>query len=157
MVSMRKHRETQMVERRESEEYADGWVEDEVLGCQFEDVRHCKRLRQVLGQFSRRVGAATPWASQDWAGVKAAYRFLSNRRVSETAILAGHFLATRSRVPKDSSPILVLHDTTEFSYKRRHTESVGLLRTTPCWPGKAKRACRACIRSAAFSCIRASL
>jgi Transposase DNA-binding/Transposase DDE domain len=140
MISMRKHRETQMVERRESsEEYADGWVEDEVLGCQFEDVRHCKRLRQVLGQFSRRVGAATPWASQDWAGVKAAYRFLSNRRVSETAILAGHFLATRSRVPKDSSPILVLHDTTEFSYRRTRIESVGLLRTTPCWPGKGKK------------------
>src|ERR1700741_1739963 len=34
---------------------------------------------------------------------------------------------------------LVLHDTTEFSYKRTRIESVGLLRTTPCWPGKGKK------------------
>jgi hypothetical protein len=39
------------------------------------------------------VEATTPWASQDWAAVKAAYRFFSNGRVSKAVILAGHFLA----------------------------------------------------------------
>jgi hypothetical protein len=32
---------------------------------------------------------------QDWTNTKAAYRFLSNRRVNESAILAGHFQATK--------------------------------------------------------------
>jgi hypothetical protein len=54
-------------------------------------------------------------------------------------ILAGHFLVTCSRVPRDGSPIRVLHDTTEFSYRRPRTEQVGLLRTTQCWPGKGKK------------------
>lgn len=118
---------------------ADSWIDNEVVGCEFPDVRHGKRLRQLLEQLSGWVGATTPWACQDWAGVKAAYRFLSNGRISGAAILAGHFLATRSRVPRDDSAILVLHDTTEFSYRRTHTEPVGLLRTTPYWPGKGKK------------------
>ena len=140
MVFMRSYQEIHSREHRESsEEYAAEWIEDEMLGCQFADVRHGKRLRQLLSQLSRRVGGTTPWASQDWASLKAAYRFLSNGRVSEAAILAGHFLATRSRVAKDSSPILVLHDTTEFSYRRTDTEPIGLLRSTPCWPGKGKK------------------
>ncbi|HUD15446.1 MAG TPA: transposase DNA-binding-containing protein [Terracidiphilus sp.] len=140
MVFMGKSQEIHTTERRESsEKHAAGWVEDEMMGCQFADVRHGKRLRQLLSQFSRRVGATTPWASQDWASLKAAYRFFSNGRVSEAAILAGHFLATRSRVAKDGSPILILHDTTEFSYRRTDTEPVGLLRTKPFWPGKGKK------------------
>jgi hypothetical protein len=34
-------------------------------------------------------------ACQDWANTKAAYRFLSNERVREDSILAGHFQSTR--------------------------------------------------------------
>jgi len=33
-------------------------------------------------------------ACQDWANTKAAYRFLSNERVDEYQILAGHFQVT---------------------------------------------------------------
>ncbi len=51
------------------------WIEDEAVRCEFEDVRHRKRLRQLLEQFSDGVGSTTPWASQDWANAKAAYRF----------------------------------------------------------------------------------
>ena len=65
---------------------------------------------------------------QDWANTKAAYRFLDNERVSETEILAGHFQATRDRTAATVGPILVLHDTTEFSFQRDDIDAVGITR-----------------------------
>ena len=60
---------------------------------------------------------------------RAAYRFLSNVRVDEEKILAGHFLCTRERFAATiDSPVLVLHDTTEFSYHRDDPEAVGILK-----------------------------
>ena len=76
---------------------ASEWIENEMVGCEFEDVRHGKRLRQLLEQLSGRVGATTPWACQDWANTKAAYRFFGNDRISEANILAGHFASTLER------------------------------------------------------------
>ena len=57
-----------------------------------------------------------PLACQDWTNTKAAYRFLSNRRVDEGPMLAGHFLVTRDRASAVSGQMLVLHDTTGFTY-----------------------------------------
>jgi hypothetical protein len=65
---------------------------------------------------------------QDWANTKAAYRFLDNDRVSEAQILAGHFEAARDRFEATDGPILVLHDTTEFSFKRGDVDAVGITR-----------------------------
>jgi Transposase DNA-binding len=73
------------------------------------------------------VGGSIPWACQDWANTKAAYRFFSNDRVSEGEILAGHFQSTCGRLPEDDTPILILHDTTEFTYHRNDTEPIGVL------------------------------
>lgn len=87
-------------------------------GLGFADPRLRRRFRVVAGDLWRRLGASIPHACQDWAAVKAAYRFLSNPRVSEADILAGQFEATKQRVPAGNSPILILHDTTEFSYRR---------------------------------------
>jgi hypothetical protein len=42
-------------------------------------------------------------------------------------ILAGHFLATRERIPCGEELFLVAHDTTEFSYKREDMAAVGLV------------------------------
>jgi hypothetical protein len=36
---------------------SDKWIENEVVGCEFEDVSHGKRLQQLLEQLSGRVGA----------------------------------------------------------------------------------------------------
>ena len=94
-------------------------IEDELFGAGFSDLRLRRRLEAVVRGLEERMGRSIPWAFQDWAAVKAAYRFLSNQRVSEAEILAGHMLATRSRLPKGNSPVLMLHDTTEFSYRRK--------------------------------------
>jgi len=79
-----------------------------------------------MEQLSQGIGRTIPLACGDWAATKAAYRFLDNDRVSEAEILAGHFQATRERFAAVSEPILVLHDTTEFSYTRENAEAIGL-------------------------------
>ena len=83
---------------------------------------------------------------QDWANTKAAYRFLDNDRVSEAEILAGHFEATRDRFAASDGPVLVLHDTTEFTFKRGDTDAVGVTRkaVAGAYRDRALRYCAAC-------------
>ena len=61
---------------------------------------------------------------------KAAYRFFSNERVSEKEILSGHFQATRARFDATPGTVLVLHDTTEFSFRREKKHRIGMTGTT---------------------------
>ncbi len=103
----------------------EGWVEREIEGCEFPDQRLKTRFGRLLGQLSEKIGAALPTACQDWAATKAAYRFFDNSRVDESIILAGHFAATKSRMAAAKGPILILHDTTEFSYQRARPEKIG--------------------------------
>ena len=104
------------------------WIDQELSGCVFSDVRLAKRFRRLLLQFSSGVGGSIPWACQDWANTKAAYRFFSNDRVSEADILAGHFQATRERFTVHDGQVLILHDTTQFSYRREDVAAIGVLR-----------------------------
>ena len=107
------------------------WVDQELAGSSFKDERLGRRLRKLLVQIANAVGAPLPLACQDWANTKAAYRFLSNAAVSETEILAGHFHSTHSRVAATEGPILVLQDTTEFSFQRARPERIGVITTAP--------------------------
>src|SRR3954452_5305502 len=84
-------------------------------------------MRQLAGA----MGAPIPLACQDWANTKAAYRFLSNPDVSEREILDGHFQATASRAAAVEGPVLVLQDTTEFSFQRSRPEAIGALGYAP--------------------------
>jgi len=105
-----------------------GWVEREVDGCEFADERLKRRFGRLLDQLGNAPGESIPLVCQDWASTKAAYRFLSNDRVSEADILEGHFQSTRERFAAEKDPVLILHDTTEFSYKREDIEAVGKTR-----------------------------
>jgi hypothetical protein len=119
---------------------AEDWIEEEVAGCYFRDVRHGKRLQQLLEQFSSRIGATTAWAAQDWSNTKAAYRFFSNGRISEANILAGHFASTQERSKAATSfPLLVLHDTTELSYRHKDTAPIGIVMKTTTGASKPGR------------------
>jgi len=104
-----------------------GWIETELVACPLPDQRLRQRLQQLLQQFSSGLGGSIPFACQDWANTKAAYRFLSNPKVSEEAILAGHFAATQSRFAATDTPVLVLHDTTEFTFARKNPAAIGLI------------------------------
>jgi hypothetical protein len=115
------------------------WIEQELAGCSFPDRRLRQRLQQLLQQFSSGLGESIPFACQDWASTKAAYRFLSNPRVNEEAILAGHFAATRSRFAATATPILVLHDTTGFTFARKDRAPIGILHKSFMRRGKKGR------------------
>ena len=75
------------------------------------------------------MGGSIPFACQDWTNTKAAYRFFSNPRVEEGDILNGHFAATRGRYDASEGPILLLQDTTEFTYQRRDPHAVGFTKS----------------------------
>jgi len=102
------------------------WIDQELAGCEFADERLGRRFGMLMEQLSTGIGRTIPLACGDWAATKAAYRFLDNDRVSEAEILAGHFQATRERFAAVEGPVLVLHDTTEFSYTRENAEAIGL-------------------------------
>jgi transposase-like protein len=94
------------------------WIDRELVGSQFPDGRLNKRCRKLFEQLFDGLGEGIPLVCQDWANTKAAYRFLSNQRVSKAEILAGHFQATRDRFATTDALVLILLDTTEFSYHR---------------------------------------
>ncbi len=102
------------------------WIEQELAGCSFPGQRLQQRLQQLLQPFASGLGESIPFACQDWANTKAAYRFLSNPRVNEGAILAGHFQAPRSRFAATQTPILILHDTTGFTFARKDRAPLGI-------------------------------
>jgi len=85
------------------------------------------------------IGTSLPLACQDWANPKAAYRFFSNGRVGEEQILAGHFCSTRDRFAAAQGTILVLQDTTEFTYQRERPEAIGITYSVNSGKDKARR------------------
>lgn len=106
------------------------WVDHETAGCDLGDARLNRRLGAMLAALGERPGKSLPTAFQDWANTKAAYRFFANENVSEDKILAGHFAASALRVQATDGPILVLQDTTEFSFKRAAPEKIGFTKTS---------------------------
>ncbi len=107
------------------------WIDQEPAGCCFADARLGKRFGMLMGQLSRGLGRTLPLACGDWSATKAAYRFLDNNRVSEADILAGHFQATQERFAVTDGPMLVLHDTTEFSFTRSDPAAIGQTKKVP--------------------------
>lgn len=105
------------------------WLDGEFTGCKLADERLTKRLHKLVGQIGGAMGQSIPFACQDWANAKAAYRFLSNDRVSEADILAGHFQSTRDRAGAAEGLIFVLHDTTEFTFQREASDAIGVTKS----------------------------
>jgi hypothetical protein len=113
------------------ERASERWIDQELAGCEFQDERLTKRFEKLFRQLSGGIGQSIPWACQDWTNTKAAYRFFANERVSESAILAGHFQATEKRLASGVWPILMLHDTTELSFHRKDVAAVGMTTRMP--------------------------
>jgi hypothetical protein len=118
---------------------SDAWFDRELAGCSFADERLNKRLHKLVAQIGSAMGQSIPLVCQDWANTKAAYRFFSNDRVSEADILAGHFQSTRDRTVAADGPVLVLHDTTEFTYQRESTDAIGITKSINSGRDKAGR------------------
>lgn len=105
----------------------DEWLEKELAYSNFKDERLTTRFKQIVSTMHQNFGKSIPEIFNDWGEVKAAYRFMSNERVEENEILRGHFLSTQRRILSMEGPILLLHDTSEFSYKRKKPEEIGFI------------------------------
>jgi hypothetical protein len=126
-----------------TESAADGarghWTEREVDETAFKDARLGRRFGEVIRQIGDGMGESIPYACQDWASTKAAYRFFANDRVEEAEILSGHFTATRDRFAASRGPVLLIQDTTEFTYKREASDKIGMTKSVNSWRDKRGR------------------
>ena len=107
------------------------WVETELSGSEFKDKRLGERFKKIVKAMSTGTGKTIPEVCAEWAMTKSTYRFLSNDRVEESEMLAGHFQQTRARIQQCEGPILILHDTTEFTYSRENADAIGYTRKLP--------------------------
>ena len=112
-----------------AQEDGQDWVDRETVDGTFKDERLGRRFRTLLADIGGAIGESLPFACQDWANTKAAYRFFSNERVDEADILSGHFQATAKRFAASDGMVLVLQDTTEFSFKRERPEQIGFTKS----------------------------
>src|SRR3989304_4193730 len=128
---VKSHRETDPIGLIECADPAppDHWTAGEVDETAFKDVRLGRRFGQLLRQVGDGMGESIPFACQDWANTKAAYRFFANDRVEECEILSGHFAATRARYDACKGTILLIQDTTEFSYQRAAPHLIGMTKS----------------------------
>ena len=62
-----------------------------------------------------------------------------NAKGVDIVILAGHFQATCDRAQASAGPLLILQDTTEFSYNREEPEVIGFKGLTNSGRDKAGR------------------
>ena len=83
MLGMQTNKATAKPGKITADSITSTWIDHEVGGCNFKDVRLAKRFGKLLGMMSEGIGESIPYACQDWANTKAAYRFFSNDDVSE--------------------------------------------------------------------------
>lgn len=113
-------------------------IDEEVVGGKFNDSRLDRRFAILLEQLGGSVGQTIPFSCEDWANTKAAYRFISNPKVNEADILSGHFGCTQNRFGRLDGLALVLHDTTEFSYKRENVAAIGITKSVQAGASKKR-------------------
>jgi hypothetical protein len=89
--------------------------------------------RSAFGETLREIGVGPGWADGEkflrrvsGLGEHQGRVSVSRQCAREREILAGHFQATRERAAATEGPLLVLHDTTEFSFTRQEKTAIGL-------------------------------
>lgn len=102
------------------------WLDEEISSSTFSDRRHANRFKSLMQKLWQGMGNSLPFACQDRAATKAAYRFLSSSKIDEQILLQGHTESTSQRVQAaQSETILLLQDTTTFGYHRDNPEAIG--------------------------------
>lgn len=107
-------------------------VSRELQNAVFGDRRLSRRLGQIAEAIERAPAASLPRACRTPAALEATYRLLSNPRVAPAQILAPHIAATVAHAA-GTTPILVVHDTTEFGFAGTARAHLG--RTNNSQPG----------------------
>lgn len=100
------------------------WAEAELGGAGLGDARLDQRLVTMAASFMAAPQASIPRATGNWAGAKAAYRFLDNERVDPEIIYERHRKSILPRVA-GKPVVLAIADTTMLDYTA-HPDTAGL-------------------------------
>jgi hypothetical protein len=92
------------------------------------DRRRTARLVRMVDALARQPDASFPKVAGSDVELESYYRFLSNRNVGASAILAPHQRETKKRASK-AREVVVIHDTTEFQLGHADPAEVGYLAT----------------------------
>lgn len=79
------------------------WLDKEINASVFSDRRHASSFKNLMQKLWRGMGNSLPFACQDNAATKAAYRFLSSNRIDEQHLLQGHSEVTRKNIASDKA------------------------------------------------------
>ena len=84
--------------------------------AQLGDKRRTKRLVQLVDQMCQRPGGTLPQKFRNPADLQAFYRLMQKDDVTHEAILDAHRQSTFAQIEQRDTPVLVLHDSTEFDF-----------------------------------------
>lgn len=99
----------------------DSWIEKDFGAIDFNDQRLTKRFKDILLEFTKKAQSNISSTFNNWASIKACYRFFDNEKVKSETILLEHIKSTVSRINEADEPIIIIHDTCYIDYKSRKT------------------------------------
>jgi hypothetical protein len=97
------------------------WAQQQFGACRLGHKRRTERVVKVAAMVARNSAASTPQQSDNWADLKAAYRFYDNDNVSFQQLIGPHRQLSREQC---RGTVLVVSDTTEFDFKRPRIEGL---------------------------------
>lgn len=101
------------------------WACSELQAADLGDERRNVRLARIVTALADHPEGSLPQALEDWAAVKAAYRFFDNPHCQPEAILKAHRQRTLQRIA-GRDMILLIQDTTALSFTtHRATKGLG--------------------------------
>lgn len=86
------------------------WIEKDFGAIDFNDQRLTKRFKEILHEFTKKAQSNISSAFNNWASIKACYRFFDNEKVNHETILAEHIKSSISRIHEANEPIIIIHD-----------------------------------------------
>jgi hypothetical protein len=105
------------------------WAQDEFGFARLGDQRRNKRLVNIAEHLATRPGGTLPQAFDDWAELKAAYRFFGQSGVTFERVLAPHLERTRQRC-RQPGEYLLIEDGTLLDYTQHQSvEHLGIIGT----------------------------
>jgi Transposase DNA-binding len=98
----------------------------ELSQAELGDLRLSARLGEIADALMQAPAEGLPKAMRTTAALEAAYRFMSNGRVTPQGILDPHIESTVIRAVAESA-VLAIHDTTEFEFGGEQRQGLGRL------------------------------
>ena len=95
------------------------WIEEDFEDIDFKDKRLVKRFKNIINEFIKKAQSNISSTFNNWASIKACYRFFDNTKVKAELILNEHIKSSVSRINNNDETIIVIHDTSYIDYKSR--------------------------------------